>query len=56
MEDGLGIILLHGVPFQRDVLYPATLSEEQMCSWRQRMHIRSGGGSNRLRNTTVVNT
>lgn len=56
MEDSLGIILSHGVTFQRDVVYPAALGEQQVCSWRQGVDIRSRGGSNRLWHPTVVNT
>lgn len=46
MEDGLGIVLFHFRTFQRDVLYLAALSEQQVCSLRQRVDVRSSGGSN----------
>lgn len=54
MEDSLGIVLFHIISFQRDMLYPATLGEQQVCSWRQGVDIGSRGGSNRLWRTIVV--
>lgn len=56
MEDSLGIVLFHDITFQRDVLYPAALGKQQVCSLRQGVDIRSRGGSNRWWHTTVVNT
>lgn len=32
MEDSLGIVLFHDITFQRDVLYPAALGKQQVCS------------------------
>lgn len=54
MEDSLGIVLFHIISFQRDVLYPAALGKQQVCSWRQGVDIGSRGGSNRWWHTAVV--
>lgn len=56
MEDNLGIVLFHGITLQRDMLYPATLREQQVCSWRQGEDALVRGGSNRWWHTTMLNT
>lgn len=56
MEESLGTVLLHIITFHRDMLYPAALGKQQVCSWRQGVDIGSRGGSNRWWHTTVVDT
>lgn len=56
MEDSLGILLFHVMTFQWDVLYPATLGKQQVCSWRKWVDIGSRGGSNRWWHTAMVDT
>lgn len=56
MEDSLGAILLHIVPIQGDVLDPAALGEQQVCSRRQGADVRARGGANGRRHATMVNT
>lgn len=56
VEDSLGIVLLHIVTFQRDVLYPAALGVQQVCSWRQGVHVGSSGGSDRWWHAAMFNT
>lgn len=55
MKDSLGIIFLHIITIQWNMLYPAALGIQQVCSWRQGEDIGSGGGSNRWWHTTIVN-
>lgn len=55
MQDGLGIIFLHVVTFQRDMLDPATLGVQQVCPRRQGVDVRSRGGSDRCRRAAMVN-
>lgn len=56
MEDGLGIVLLHIVTLQWDVLYPAALGEQQVCPFGHRVHVRASGGSDGWRPTAMLNT
>lgn len=56
MEHSLGAILLHSVPVQGDVLDPAALGEQQVCSRRQGVHVGARGGTNGRRHSTMVNT
>lgn len=56
MEDSLGIVLFHVIALQRDVLYPAALSEQQVGSWGQGVDIGSSVRSYRGFPTTMVDT
>lgn len=54
MKDSLGVIFLHIITIHWDMLYPAALGVQQVCSWRQGEDTRSWGGSNRWGHTTIV--
>lgn len=56
MEDGLGAVLFHSETVQGDMLDPAALGEQQVCSRRQRVDVGSRGGTNGWRRSAVVNT
>lgn len=56
MEYSLGVVLFHVITVQWDMLYSAALGKHQVCSERQGVDVRSGGGSHRLWRTTMVNT
>lgn len=56
MQDSFGVVLFHSVTVQGDVLDPAALGEQQVRSRRKGVDVGSRGGSDRWRETTVVNT
>lgn len=56
MEDSLGAVLFHGVTVQGDMLDPAALGEQQVCSWGQGVHVGARGGTNGRRHSSMVNT